>query len=62
MRHVRQNGFNPGDVGAIAGASGGAKWLVLSQLDRVIIDRILPKLEAPVYLVGSSICTWRFAC
>ena len=62
MRHVRRNGFNPGDVGAIAGASGGAKWLVLSQLDRVIIDRILPKLEAPVYLVGSSIGTWRFAC
>ena len=62
MRHVRQNGFNPGDVGAIAGASGGAKWLVLSQLDRVIIDRILPELEAPVYLVGSSIGTWRFAC
>jgi hypothetical protein len=62
MRHVRQNGFSPGDVGAIAGASGGAKWLVLSQLDRVIIDRVLPKLAAPVYLVGSSIGTWRFAC
>lgn len=62
MRLVQANGFAAEQIGAIAGASGGAKWLVLSQLDRVIIDRILPELEAPVYLVGSSIGTWRFAC
>jgi hypothetical protein len=62
MRLVRENGFAAEQIGAIAGASGGAKWLVLSQLDRVIIDRILPRLESPVYLVGSSIGTWRFAC
>ena len=49
-------------IGAIAGASGGAKWLVLSQLDRVIARRILPKLEKPVHLVGSSIGSWRFCC
>jgi hypothetical protein len=49
-------------IGAIAGASGGAKWLVLSQLDRVIVSDILPRLDGPVHLVGSSIGTWRFAC
>lgn len=59
---VRREGFAPDSIGTIAGASGGAKWLVLSQLDRVILDRLLPRLRAPVYLLGSSIGAWRFAC
>ena len=59
---IQREGFSVDQIGTIAGASGGAKWLVLSQLDRVVIDRILPRLTAPVYLVGSSIGTWRFAC
>lgn len=62
MRMLRSDGFDVTQIGTIAGASGGAKWLVLSQLDRAIVDRILPKLEGPVHLVGSSIGTWRFAC
>ncbi|MDH4074228.1 MAG: patatin-like phospholipase family protein, partial [Gammaproteobacteria bacterium] len=59
---VNKNGFSANRIGAIAGASGGAKWLVLSQLDRVIIEKLLPELDAPVHLVGSSIGSWRFAC
>jgi hypothetical protein len=59
---VRKRGFSPERIGTIAGASGGAKWLVLSQLDRVIIERVLPKLAGPVHLAGSSIGAWRFAC
>jgi hypothetical protein len=59
---VRKHGFDESMIGTIAGASGGAKWLVLSQLDRVIVDRVLPRLVAPVHLVGSSIGAWRFAC
>ncbi len=59
---IRKRGFSEERIGTIAGASGGPKWLVLSQLDRVIIDRILPKLPGPVHLVGSSIGAWRFAC
>ena len=59
---IQRDGFGIDQIGTIAGASGGAKWLVLSQLDRVVIDRILPGLTAPVHLVGSSIGTWRFAC
>jgi len=62
FREIRENGFSPEQIGAIAGASGGAKWLVLSQLDRVIIQRILPALVRPVHLIGSSIGTWRFSC
>ena len=57
-----KNGFAAEQIGTIAGASGGAKWLVLSQLDRVIIDRIVPDLVGPVHLLGSSIGAWRFTC
>ena len=46
----------------MAGASGGAKWLVLSKLDRVVADTLIPRLRGPVYLIGSSIGAWRFAC
>lgn len=46
----------------MVGASGGAKWLVLSQIDRVLARRVLPGLRAPVFLLGSSIGAWRFAC
>lgn len=59
---IREQGFAVERIGTIAGASGGAKWLVLSQLDRVIADRILPRLEGPVHLIGSSIGSWRHAC
>ena len=62
MREIQAHGFAPDLVGTIAGASGGAKWLVLSQLDRVIAANLLPRLTAPVHLVASSIGTWRFAC
>lgn len=61
-RSIQSDGFNPKSIGTIAGASGGAKWLVLSQLDRVIVERILPQLAAPVHLIGSSIGAWRFSC
>jgi hypothetical protein len=46
----------------MAGASGGAKWLVLSKLDRVVARTLIPRLRGPVYLIGSSIGAWRFAC
>lgn len=62
METVRRDGFAVQRIGTIAGASGGAKWLVLSQLDRAIASCVLPALEAPVHLVGTSIGAWRFAC
>jgi hypothetical protein len=62
METVRSDGFDPALIGAIAGASGGAKWLVLSQIDRVILERVVPQLKSPIHLVGSSIGSWRFAC
>ena len=59
---VRKHGFDVSSIGTIAGASGGAKWLVLSKLDRAIHASIVPRLEGPVHLIGSSIGSWRFAC
>ena len=62
LTSVRQHGFDISSVGTIAGASGGAKWLVLSQLDRAILGSVVAQLEGPVHLIGSSIGSWRFAC
>ncbi len=62
LRSIRENGFDISSVGTIAGASGGAKWLVLSQLDRAILENLVPGMSSPVHLIGSSIGSWRFAC
>ena len=62
LASVRRHGFAPERIGTLAGASGGAKWLVLSQLDRYLLSHIVPKLVGPVHLLGSSIGAWRFAC
>ena len=59
---IRSQGFDVSTVGTIAGASGGAKWLVLSQLDRAILTNVVPRMTGPVHLIGSSIGSWRFAC
>ena len=61
-RSIRDDGFAEERIGTLVGASGGAKWLVLSQLDRVILTRILPRIQHPVDTLGSSIGSWRFAC
>ncbi len=61
-QEIKDRGFSPERIGTIAGASGGPKWLVLSQLDRVILREIVPRLQGPIHLVGSSIGAWRMAC
>ena len=59
---IRREGFAPERIGTLAGASGGAKWLVLSQLDRAILGHVLPGLQGPVHTIATSIGAWRFAC
>lgn len=59
---IREQGLSAGRIGTLAGASGGAKWLVLSQLDRVIARKILPELSSPVHTIGTSVGAWRLAC
>lgn len=62
LKSIKTHGFDISSIGTIAGASGGAKWLVLSQLDRAILNNLVPKLQGPVHLLGTSIGSWRFAC
>ncbi len=62
LESIRKHGLDLASIGTIAGASGGAKWLVLSQLDRAILSTVVPKLAGPVHLIGSSIGSWRFSC
>lgn len=61
-RQLQADGFSASRIQAILGASGGPKWIVLSQLDRVIAQEVLPHTQVPVHLVGSSIGAWRMAC
>lgn len=46
----------------LVGASGGAKWLALTGIDRYILEEMAPRFDTPVHLLGSSIGCWRFAC
>jgi len=62
MREIRADGLRTERIGTLAGASGGAKWLALSQLDRVVARRILPGLQGTVHMIGTSIGAWRMAC
>ncbi|MEM7431356.1 MAG: patatin-like phospholipase family protein [Pseudomonadota bacterium] len=62
MDRIRRDGFAADMVGTMVGASGGAKWLVLSQLDRYLLSHVVPQFKGPVHLLGSSIGSWRFAC
>lgn len=58
---IRDNGLDPGAVDVVAGAAGGPKWLVLGGLDRAVFSSWLTGSSRPVFLVGSSIGSWRFA-
>ncbi len=59
--HIDEHGFGLDQVSTLVGASGGAKWLVLSQLDKVLLEALRPR-ATPLSLIGSSIGAWRFAC
>lgn len=62
LETIRRDGFDPARVRVVPGASGGPKWLVLGRLDRVLLPRLLAGRSAPLFLLGSSIGAWRFAC
>jgi len=61
LKHLRDHGLRPGDVGVIPAAAGGPKGLVLNPLDRHIFGRWLPQSDHTVHLLGASIGAWRMA-
>ncbi|MFO7931910.1 MAG: patatin-like phospholipase family protein [Thermodesulfobacteriota bacterium] len=58
---IMDSGLGPGDIKVIAGAAGGPKWLVLNALDRAVFSGWIKHRQDPVFLIGSSIASWRFA-
>jgi len=59
---IGREGWSPDLFSLMLGASGGPKWLALSQLDRVLFSAFLARREKPLDVIGSSIGTWRHAC
>jgi len=60
-RQIKDNGLQPSDVFAMAGAAGGPKWIVLQQLDKWLFGEWFAGRKDPLYLMGSSAGSWRFA-
>jgi len=63
LRHVREHGLHLADIDVLVGAAGGAKFLMLAGLDRVLFSALAeaPR-ERPIHCVGASIGSWRLAC
>ncbi len=61
-QRLREDGWHPDHFSLLLGASGGPKWLVLGQLDRVLFGDFLQRGQQPLSLLGSSIGSWRHAC
>ena len=58
---IRDKGLSAEDIDIIPGAAGGPKWLVLSRIDRALFGEFLKDRKRPLFLIGSSIGSWRFA-
>lgn len=58
---IHDNGLSPEDVTVVAGAAGAAKWLVISELDKIIFSRWMKDRIKPLLLYGTSIGSWKLA-
>ena len=58
---IQDKGLNENDIKAIVGASGGPKFLILSGLDKIILNRWFKKRSETLIFLGSSIGAWRGA-
>ncbi len=61
LQIIRDEGLNPDRVSVMAGAAGGPKWLILGGMDRYLSGDFFRKRKNPLFLIGSSIGSWRFA-
>ena len=62
LAHIRAKGLHASHIGALAGAAGGPKGLMLGPLDRFVFGHWLAQSRQPLDLVAASIGAWRFAC
>jgi hypothetical protein len=58
---LAESGWDPRLFRALIGASGGAKFIGIGQLDRFLFGDFLQRSSHPLHLVGSSIGSWRHA-
>lgn len=61
LSRIKRDGFELDTVKVFAGASGGAKWLVLYGLDLFLAEHFFPRRVSPLHFLGSSIGSWRAA-
>lgn len=60
---IAEQGWSGSSISMLLGASGGPKWLILAQLDRLLFGRFLMRERTmALQAVGSSIGSWRHAC
>jgi predicted acylesterase/phospholipase RssA len=62
LESLREHGFDRDAFTVMAGASGGAKWLVLGGLDRALATHFVAGRRDKLFLLGSSIGAWRSCC
>jgi predicted acylesterase/phospholipase RssA len=63
LKHIREHGLRPDDVGTIFGASGAAKWLAIAGLDKAIFgDWMAGRTNpTPIDLYGTSVGAFKLA-
>lgn len=61
-KRIREEGLHQRQFSTLVGASGGPKWLVISQLDRVLMGEFFRDRREPIASVGSSIGSFRNMC
>ena len=62
LQQLQRYGFDRDAFTVMAGASGGAKWLVLGGLDRALATHFIAGRRRTLFLIGSSIGAWRACC
>ncbi|MCK5542259.1 MAG: patatin-like phospholipase family protein [Desulfobacterales bacterium] len=60
IKVIKDESLNLNKVKVLAGASGSAKFLVLTGIDKVLMD-LFKKRTDPLYLIGTSIGAFRMA-
>lgn len=61
-RRIGREGWCADLFSLLLGASGGPKWFILGQLDRLLFGDFLQRSERTLSVLGSSIGSWRHAC
>ncbi|OHD64229.1 MAG: hypothetical protein A2176_01000 [Spirochaetes bacterium RBG_13_51_14] len=61
LQIIRDEGLKPDRISVVAGAAGGPKWLVLGGIDRALFPGSFRNRKKPLFMIGSSIGSWRFA-